>query len=403
MRKKKDKHEEPRYYKGTTKAYKQRSKSQHSILHKHEQKMNEIVNKTERINTLDSKIKTLKKDVDKLKKEKSYKQLNQEFSSGICLAISKIEDNIRQCEKDKHYIESGQEEIEYVLESSYIVMEYSDLDAKEKALLDKQDHTEDDINQLNGISMRKNNLINTYLEKFDPTYVNVRHMYDYTSMICTECDKRMDVDGGFLVCAYCGLCKQTLEHCEELSYKEMQDYDYRPQFTYEKETHLDDWIRRFQAKENRCIPQEVLDKVILEANKERIKDLTTLTEDKVKRYLKKLELNEYYDNVIAIINRINKRPPFTLTPELEDKIKAMFRQIQEPFEKHKPKNRKNFLSYSYTLHKFFQILGLHEFCKYFPLLKSADKLRQQDDIFKKIVAEMAMKDKTMNWVFYPSI
>jgi hypothetical protein len=129
----------------------------------------------------------------------------------------------------------------------------------------------------------------------------------------------------------------------------------------------------------------------------------TLTEDKVKKYLKKLNLNEYYDNVIAIINRLNKRPPFTLTTELEEKIKSMFRQIQEPFEKHKPKNRKNFLSYSYTLHKFFQILNLHEFCKYFPLLKSNDKLRQQDEIFKKIVAEMAMKDKTVNWVFYPSI
>ena len=26
-----------------------------------------------------------------------------------------------------------------------------------------------------------------------------------------------------------------------------------------------------------------------------------------------LKLNDYYDNIIAIINRINKRPPFVLT------------------------------------------------------------------------------------------
>ena len=81
----------------------------------------------------------------------------------------------------------------------------------------------------------------------------------------------------------------------------------------------------------------------------------------------------------------------------------MFMQIQDPFEKHKPPKRKNFLSYSYVLHKFFQILGLHEFAKYFPLLKSADKLRQQDEIFKKIVRDMALTDQSVKWVFYPSI
>jgi hypothetical protein len=143
--------------------------------------------------------------------------------------------------------------------------------------------------------------------------------------------------------------------------------------------------------------------VLLEANKERIQDLNTLTEDKIKKYLKKLNLNDYYDNVIGIINRLNGRPPFTLTSEIEEKIKIMFQQIQDPYENFKPKGRKNFLSYSYTLHKFFQIIGLHEFAKYFPLLKSTDKLRQQDDIFKKIVGYMSQNDTTTKWVFYPSI
>jgi hypothetical protein len=183
----------------------------------------------------------------------------------------------------------------------------------------------------------------------------------------------------------------------------MQNYEYKTQFTYDKKSHLDDWLRRFQAKENRTIPQEVLDKILLETKKERLTNLNDLTEEKIKRYLKKLSLNEYYDNIIGIINRLNGRPPFRLTYEIEEKIKSMFQSIQEPFEKYKPNNRKNFLSYSYTLNKFFQILGLHEFSKYFPLLKSVDKLRQQDEIFQKIVAEMAQKDNSVDWVFYPSL
>jgi hypothetical protein len=132
-------------------------------------------------------------------------------------------------------------------------------------------------------------------------------------------------------------------------------------------------------------------------------NLNTLTEDKVKKFLKNLNLNDYYDNVIGIINRINGRPQFNLTPEIENKIKVMFEQIQEPFMKYKPATRKNFLSYSYILHQFFKILGLNEFTKYFPLLKSTDKLRQQDEIFRKIVDHMSKFDKSVNWVFYPTV
>ncbi len=225
----------------------------------------------------------------------------------------------------------------------------------------------------------------------------------HESLICSDCNVTFTIANSYLVCPLCGICKNTIEQANELSYKEKQDYDYRPQFTYDKRSHLEDWLRRFQNKEARAIPQDVLDKVILEAKKERINDLNALTEEKVKRYLKKLNLNDYYDNVIGIINRLNGRPPFTLTQEIEEKIKKMFQQIQEPYEKFKPPSRKNFLSYSYTLCKFFQILNLHEFARYFPLLKSNDKLRQQDDIFKKIVGHMSEIDKTTKWVFYPSV
>ena len=38
------------------------------------------------------------------------------------------------------------------------------------------------------------------------------------------------------------------------------------------------------------------------------------------------------------------------------------------FEKHCPKDRKNFLSYSYCLFKFFQLLGYDEFLDSFTLL-----------------------------------
>ena len=63
---------------------------------------------------------------------------------------------------------------------------------------------------------------------------------------------------------------------------------------------------------------------------------------------------------------------------------------------HCPNNRKNFLSYSYVLHKFCELIELDDLLIYFPLLKSREKLQQQDQIWKDIC-------KSLKWQYIPSI
>lgn len=116
----------------------------------------------------------------------------------------------------------------------------------------------------------------------------------------------------------------------------------------------------------------------------------------MKKILKQLKLTNYYEHITYIISKLSGVPPPTINRETEEKIRLMFRQVQPSFEKHCPKLRTNFLSYSYVLHKFFQLLELDEFIKYFPLLKSRDKLKQQDQIWALIC-------KDLNWDFIPSI
>ena len=74
----------------------------------------------------------------------------------------------------------------------------------------------------------------------------------------------------------------------------------------------------------------------------------------------------------------------------------MFKEIQIPFHKFCPKSRKNFLSYSYVLHKFVELLELDDFLPCFILLKSREKLHQQDQIWKQICGYL-------NWQFIPSV
>lgn len=107
-------------------------------------------------------------------------------------------------------------------------------------------------------------------------------------------------------------------------------------------------------------------------------------------------MNEYYEHIAYIISKITGKSAPCINRETEDTLKKMFDKIQEPFQKHCPKDRINFLSYSYVLHKFFQLLGFDEFVLSFPLLKSRQKLRIQDEIWKKICADRG-------WEFYPSV
>ena len=72
----------------------------------------------------------------------------------------------------------------------------------------------------------------------------------------------------------------------------------------------------------------------------------------------------------------------------QDKLRLMFHAIQAPFEKHKPANRKNFLSYSFVLYKMVELLGHDEYLPCFPLLKSKEKLYIQDRIWEKICEEL---------------
>lgn len=155
-------------------------------------------------------------------------------------------------------------------------------------------------------------------------------------------------------------------------------------------------LAQFQAKESTEIPQEVYDALLLEIKKERITNLATLNNTKIRKYLKKLKYNKYYEHIPHILNRLNGLPPPVLTKETEEKLRSMFKQIQAPFMKVCPKNRKNFLSYSYVLYKFVELLGLDDFKSQLTVLRSREKLQNQEAIWRNICKEL-------NWEYIKTI
>lgn len=135
--------------------------------------------------------------------------------------------------------------------------------------------------------------------------------------------------------------------------------------------------------------------ILLELKKQKIDNMAFLDQKKIKDVLKKLNLNKYYEHIPHIFNKLTNLPVPNFTPEFEERLRNMFKLMQPSFLKHAPSSRKNFLSYSYCIHKFIQLLGKDEYLEHFPLLKSREKLHEQDVMFKKICNEVG-------WTFYPS-
>ena len=201
---------------------------------------------------------------------------------------------------------------------------------------------------------------------------------------CVACNTAREeiTSEGILVCPLCGSEEYVLMVSDFPSFRDPPKE--RNNYAYKKINHLNEILNQFQAKESTIIPEDVMNEVVLEIRKRRIANIADLTEEDIRQILKKLNRSKYYEHRAHILSRLNGNPPPTITPEIEEKIRTMFQDIQAPFLLYCPNDRTNFLSYSYILYKFFELLDLDDYKVFFPLLKSRDRLIAHDQIWKKI-------------------
>ena len=310
-------------------------------------------------------------------------------------------------------IESKETEHKYLLDTSLLVFQYyeSKDSTKKKmpqilqtgchsvspyknTIIDFFKHSNPSIDDDNQ-SISKTDILNNYLTKVEKDYIP-KKIIEQEFDICHNCKTEMNViqSEGIICCTLCGKTEPILIDNEKPSYKDPpREISY---FAYKRINHFNEWLAQFQAKESTDIPQTVYNEILLELKKERIINIKDLTPIKLREILKKLKKNKYYEHIPHIINKLNGVPPPVMTRKTEEELRRMFKEIQIPFHKFCPENRKNFLSYSYVLHKFVQLLELDEFLPCFMLLKSREKLQQQDQIWKKIC-------EYLQWQYIPSL
>lgn len=199
----------------------------------------------------------------------------------------------------------------------------------------------------------------------------------------------------FLLC-----CSKSIMSCPECGYSvtyldatnastSFDDVVEFSQYSYKRVNHYMMWLSLLQGKEAHRVPDDTLNSVMEDLyERQGINNCGDVTPKRVRDSLRKLKLRKAYDHVTQITARISGVKPPRITAETEEKLKNMFLQMQPIFQRHAPKTRTNFLSYSYVLYRCFQILGLSDMLEGITLLKGRDKLEANDSIFRSMSIDL---------------
>ena len=333
----------------------------------------------------DSRSSIIEKDNEKMKEILSEEQKLNYYKKQLLKCDSDETKSKLQAKIDK--IERKEELVDYLM------------DLGDFLLQNKEEFTDEPSENNNGIlkfvDCKK---VGKDKEMYD-SYVNnciikkhARYKNNTTSCVNCQGDVLINTSEAVTVCSDCGFINKHIDHKQSTEWNFTETCEIFKPYSYKRSNHFKEWISQIQGREGTKIPDEVIELIKSEIKKEKIIDRDKITFEKTKEFLKKLKLNKYYEHIPIIIHKLTGNKQLFISHVLESKLIDMFDKIQEPFIKHCPSNRKNFLSYSYTLYKFFQILELNEYLVYFPLLKSREKLFEQEQIWKNICKEL-------NWKF----
>ena len=265
----------------------------------------------------------------------------------------------------------------------------------------------DDI-ELNDITIRYKKVMGIEYKKSED-----ERIYNNLCKLCLKTNTMYeDFKGGCEVCSECGYVSSMkivtgTQSCK-LSYNESQEYYNTPKVDYKKINYFTEWLMQIQGKERISVPDTVINDLLEELGQSSV-NVNKLSHSYLKRLLKITNHSKYYDYIPSILKIISGIQPLSIPEPIEKVMKYMFGVVQNAWTIHKPDKRKNFFSYPYTFHKFCQILNLGEYLQYFPLLKSREKIKDQEILWEKlmtIIQQEYYKDRftyDIEWRFVPSI
>ena len=147
---------------------------------------------------------------------------------------------------------------------------------------------------------------------------------------CSECNSERlldNVEENFVFCQECGSVMDFTSNSSGICVYH-DDVDYST-CSYQRINHLKEYLKSFQARETTPVPYSTLEKIMKVILKWGFRDSRDITYETVKKAQKSLKLKSSY--TVQIWCRLTGRKPLILTPQAEEKIKSLFKQMQKPF------------------------------------------------------------------------
>lgn len=359
-----------------------------TLLSYHKNKINEFDNYEKDNKKIKKKINSLKKQIGNLEKVDYSKLTTEEIKKLFTLRDQLVNEEKKiknsKDEKNKYQLKIFNCLIDY--HNISISKNNSDTDMIsppcEKIFIDKKKDNKKDI-------------FESFLEIVETDYI-VQKQNDDLEILCNNCSESMKLNYTLsqYICENCGTIKQDIFMINEKksNYSSFCDTN---NFSYKRISHFIEWLNNLQGKSKNNISEN--DLLIIKKEIKRLKiNERNISKKIMKRVLEKINLSKHNDQINYIIKCVSNKKFPVFSKSLENTMITMFKKVQEPFEKHCPKNRSNFLNYSYCIIKFLELLNQDQYIKYIDKLKSRDKIYAQEQIWKNICKEL-------KWEFIPSI
>lgn len=312
-----------------------------------------------------------------------------------------LEEEVQQIEQQIKDIESKR--LDYLTQNGELLFKFAECSKKKQ----RQIHDMSILKTRSKITKKRASKKQRYYQLFraniDPDYVYTTEQNINEDNYCFDCNKfRVLIpDEAIMVCEACGTKTTVVTNPIKPSMKDPPAEN--RYYEYKRYTHFCECLSNLQGKENTRVPDEVINAVIREIKREKMENrIDELCEDDIRKYLKKynhLKYDHYYNHITQILFRITDIPPLQMSSEMEQNLKLMFLEIQEPFEMYKA-GRRNFSSYAYIIYKLCQLLEYNEFLPKLKLHKNFMKLYEHDQIWKKICNHMGGEEA--GWKFIKS-
>jgi hypothetical protein len=213
--------------------------------------------------------------------------------------------------------------------------------------------------------------------------------------VCPKCAKPMQLHKkAMFVCAECGISvvKQTTQVPQ--SYADMQNASVVRTYNYQRINHFRALLRQVQGNVSDSITDTLRAKVATAIGVFGV-DCGTLTPERMRRLLKRINENHAYKLMYALCDEFNPNyTPCVIEEEHAKRLIAQFVEAELPFEKWKNAagfTRAHFLNYPYVARRLCDMNG-YPYSYIFRRLKQPDLIERQDRIWRRVCM-------TLNWPF----